>query len=243
MLSETELKNLILNMESDRIERTESEKNTDKFAQAICAFANDLAGHRLPGYLLIGVKDNGEISGLKVTDELLKELGAIRSNGNVLPQPVMNVAKFTFDKGDIALVEVFPSDLPPVRYKGRVHIRIGPRKAIANEQEEKLLTEKRVSFAKSFDATPCLGSTLNDLNLALFAAYRTKVIDEETIAANHRSIEEQLSSLRLFNPERQCPSHAGILIFGKNPKYFLPGAYIQYLKFPANNFEDIPIDQ
>ena len=98
------------------------------------------------------------MAGIKVTDDLLKNLAGIRSDGNILPQPMMSVAKFSLAGGDVAVVEVQPSDLPPVRYKGRVYIRIGPRKAIANEQEERALSERRVVQAKSFDALPCLES-------------------------------------------------------------------------------------
>ena len=123
MLSEDQLKVVLTDMEADTIERTTSVSDTDKFSQAICAFANDLPNHRNPGYLLIGVTDKGVLSGLTVTDELLKNLGGIRSQGNVLPQPYMTVARFALFGGDVAVVEVYPSDLPPVRYKGRVYIR------------------------------------------------------------------------------------------------------------------------
>src|SRR5690606_21591714 len=168
MLAKEKLTELLNDMEADDVERTVSVANTDKFCQAICAFANDLPNHRRPGYLLIGVHDNGTLSGLKVSDELLKNLGAIRSDGNVLPQPQMNVTKYSLEAGDVAVVEVHPSDLPPVRYKGRVYIRVGPRKAIANEQEERVLTERRIAKARSFDARPCLEAVLNDLALGQF---------------------------------------------------------------------------
>lgn len=242
-MTKDQLMGLLSDMESDRIERTVSVNDTDKFCRAICAFANDLPNHRQPGYLLIGVKDNGTLSGLAVTDELLTNLGGIRSDGNVSPQPLMNVAKFSLADGDVAVVEVYPSDLPPVRYQGRVHIRVGPRKAVANEQEERVLTERRVALAHSFDARPCPEATLDELALGQFDAYRRQVIDSETIAANQRPIELQLASLRLYDPERACPTHAGILLFGKNPRFFLPGAYVQYLKLPGTDLTDVPEDQ
>ena len=243
MLTEDQLNELLLDLETDRIERTQSASNADKFGQAICAFANDLPNHRLPGYLLIGVKDNGTLSGLTVTDELLKNLGGIRSDGNVLPQPLMNIAKISFDNGDVAVVEVYPSDLPPVRYRGRVYIRVGPRKAVASEQEERVLSEKRVALAHSFDARPCTEASLDELALGQFDAYRREVVDPETISANHRPVEQQLASLRLYDPERACPTHAGILLFGKNPRFFMPGAYVQYLKLPGTELTDVPEDQ
>jgi len=243
MLTEDQLNMLLTNMEADNIERTVSLDNTDKFGQAICAFANDLPNHRQPGYLLIGVRDNGVLSGLTVTDELLKNLGGIRSDGNVLPQPFMNVGKFSLSGGDVAVVEVHPSDLPPVRYKGRVHIRVGPRKGIANEQEERVLTERRVAHARSFDARPCSEAPLDEIALGQFDAYRREAVDPDTIEANHRPVELQLASLRLYDPERACPTHAGILLFGKNPRFFLPGAYVQYLKLPGTDLTELPDDQ
>lgn len=57
MLTEDQLMGLLADLEADHIERTASVSNTEKFCQAICAFANDLPNHRRPGYLLVGVKD------------------------------------------------------------------------------------------------------------------------------------------------------------------------------------------
>jgi ATP-dependent DNA helicase RecG len=243
VITEDQLKDILSDLEADYIERTTSTTKIDKFCQAICAFANDLPDHRRPGYLLIGVHDNGTLSGLKVTDELLKNLGGVRSDGNVLPQPLMNVAMFVLNGGDVAVVEVYPSDLPPVRYKGRIYIRVGPRKAIASEQEERVLSERRVAVARSFDARPCTEATIDDIALGQFDAYRREAVDLETIAGNHRSVEHQLASLRFYDPVRTCPTHAGILLFGKNPRFFLPGAYVQYIRLPGTQLTDLPEDQ
>ncbi len=243
MVSEDKLKSLLGDLESDNVERTVSETNGEKFRQAICAFSNDLPNRRQPGYLLIGVRDDGTLSGLKVTDKLLKDLGDIRSDGNILPQPSMNIAKYSLKEGDVAVVEVFPSDLPPVRYKGRIYIRVGPRKATANEQDERILAERRVAKARSFDAQYCPGTAIDDLSLVQFSAYRAASVDAEIIAQNHRSMEDQLASLRLYDHTRGNLTYAGILMFGKNPRFFLPGAYIQYLKLPGSQLTDIPEDQ
>lgn len=243
MIKQKDLAALLIDLESDRVERTVSTTNTDKFAQAICAFANDMSNNQLPGYLIIGVDDNGKVKGLKITDQLLQNLSALRSDGNIQPLPTLSVAKFSFEEREIAVVEVMPSDLPPVRYKGTIWIRVGPRKAIANEQEERLLTEKRISKAHSFDASPCSASSIQDLALSLFGAYRQEVVAAEIITANHRSLEEQLSSLRFYNPRLHCPTYAGLLLFGKNPRFFLPGAYVQYLKMPSTTLTDLPLEQ
>jgi ATP-dependent DNA helicase RecG len=243
MLTDQQLRALLSDLELDRVERTTSVTNKDKFCEAICAFANDLPNHRLPGYLILGANDDGTLSGLLVTDQLLKDMAAIRSDGQVLPQPMLTVTKYSLAEGDVAVVEVHPSDLPPVRYKGRVHIRVGPRRGYANEQEERVLSEKRVALARSFDALPCPEATIDEIALGQFDAYRRQAVDSETISNNNRPIELQLASLRLFDPARHCLTHAGVLLFGKNPRFYLPGAYVQYLRLPGVDLTDAPDDQ
>ena len=61
MITKEEIRALLADLESDRVERTISTTNTDKFGQAICAFANDLPNSRKPGYLFLGVNDDGSI--------------------------------------------------------------------------------------------------------------------------------------------------------------------------------------
>lgn len=239
MLSKTELLKLLADLESDRIERTTSTTDTDKFSEAICAFSNDFPTYKLPGYLIIGVEDkSGSVSGLTVSDKLLKDLAGIRNNGQILPQPAITVQKYSFDRGEVAVVEVFPSLFPPVRFKGRVWIRNGPTRAIANEAEERRLSEKRTTTAKSFDTMPAVGSALTDLNFELFQlTYLPNAIDGETLAANHRDIQLQLASLRLYDITYHCPTYGGILILGINPKYYVSGAYVQYVRFSGESMD------
>ncbi|MFN0171684.1 MAG: RNA-binding domain-containing protein [Bryobacteraceae bacterium] len=236
MITQEELLGLLSDLESDRIERTRSTKDTEKFSKAVTAFCNDLPNHRRPGYLVIGVADEGAPTGLKVSDELLRDLAALRSDGNIQPLPSINVAKFSLPGGEVAVVEVVPSDLPPVRYKGQVWIRVGPRRGIANEHEDRILTEKRFAHARSFDALPCKGSSLDSLALGLFRVdYLSQAVAPDILDENHRDLDLQLASLRFFDTRFHCPTHAGILLFGKNPLEWLPGAYIQFLRVEGSS--------
>lgn len=116
MITKEKVLNLLQSTETYRIERTTSTSDMDKFQEAICAFSNDLPNSRENGYLILGAHDNGELSGLKVDDTLLKKIASIRSSGNILPVPVMTVERFEYDKGDLLVAEVSPSLVPPVRY-------------------------------------------------------------------------------------------------------------------------------
>lgn len=94
------------------------------------------------------------------------------------------------------------------------------------------LTERRTSYAKTFDLVPALGSSLEDIGIDLFQInYLPFAVDKETLAENGRTHEEQLASLRFYDLREKCPTNAGVLIFGVNPEFYLPGAYLQYVKF------------
>jgi ATP-dependent DNA helicase RecG len=235
-MTEQDLRELIANHESERVEMTVATKDTDKFSEAVCAVANDFPNHRAAGYLLIGVTDSGAISGLQVSDELLRNLSALRTDGNIQPLPELTVEKVTTSHGEVAVVAVQPSPLPPVRYKGRVCIRIGPRRGFASEHEERRLIERRVSHARTFDAQPALGSSVSDLSLPLFLIdYRTRAVAPEVIAENNRSIEQQLASLRFFDLSQGCPTNAGLILFGLDVREWLPGAYVQFLRVDGDS--------
>ena len=226
------IEKLLGDLENDRVERTISTTNTDKFGQAICAFANDLPGHHLPGYLILGANDDGSLSHLKVTDALLKNIAAIRTDGNIQPQPSMVVEKVTLSDGDVVVAEVQPASFPPVRYKGRIWIRVGPRKAVAGEADEKILYEKRVASIKTFDAMPCMNATVADLDTDLFEGlYLPKAVPEDVRKQDGRDVKLKLQALGFFDTRFDCPTYAGILMFGKQVERFLPGAYIQYVRF------------
>ncbi|MFB3786370.1 MAG: ATP-binding protein [bacterium] len=239
MLSLEVLLSLINDLESDRVERTRASKDMDKFCQTVCAFSNDLPHHNQPGYLIVGVDDKtGKRTGLRVTDELLKDLASIANSGSVQPLPTIHVNSYSFDdnEGDVAVVEVMPSLLPPVRYKGRVWVRIGPTQRSATEQEERILTERRISHELTYDARPCLGSSISELNRELFlVTYLPNAVSSDVIEENNRNLEEQLASLRLYDPRRQCPTHAGILLLGQDPLHWIPGAYIQFVRFDGDD--------
>ncbi|MBM7772684.1 ATP-dependent DNA helicase RecG [Actinokineospora baliensis] len=242
-LSDPELEDLLADMESDRVERKESAQAADKIGQAICAFANDLPDHRLPGVLFLGVKDDGRPAGLAITDQLLQNLAAHRDQGNLLPPPSMTVRKVVLHGQELAVVEVQPSNTPPVRYKGQIWVRVGPRRGLANGDDERRLNERRRSLDLPFDARPQQEATLADLDRGLFSdTLVPSLVPAAVLAANGRSTEQRLAALRLTTADG-IPTTAGLLTVGKDPLRFLPGAYIQFLRVAGDSLADPIVDE
>jgi ATP-dependent DNA helicase RecG len=242
MITKEELAKLLPELEQDRIEKTISKNDADKFGEAICSFANDLPNHNLPGYLLVGVHDDGKLAGMTIDEQQLQTLLSFRTDGRIVPPPALTVSKFIYPEGEVAVVEVQPHFLPPVRFRGKLCVRVGIRKGTANEAEERILTEKRSAFARSFDVLPCKGSTLEDMSIPLFKLqYLPSAIDAQTLEENGRDLKSQLASLKFFDIKEDCPTYAGILMFGTNPRFYVPGGFVQYVRFTgedeASDFE------
>jgi ATP-dependent DNA helicase RecG len=239
-MEDRELAALLTDLESDRIERKESTSDGKKIRQAICAFANDLPNYKKPGVLFIGVKDDGTCAELSISDNLLLNLANIRDEGKILPFPVLQVSKRIINGCELAVVIVEPSDAPPVRFDGRTYIRVGPRRATATAEEERRLNEKRRAKDLPFDLRPFMSASIDDLNLEFFQReYLSSALAPDVLEENQRSLAQQLTSLRFTTPEPDsCPTSLGILVTGKEPRQFIPGFYIQFVRFDGTELTD-----
>ena len=239
-MTDAELEALLDDIESDRAERKESPSDGDRMRQAICAFANDLPDHRKPGVLFVGVDDAGQPTGLKITDQLLHNLASMRGDGNILPFPSLDVQKRRLKGQDVAVVIVHPSSAPPVRFKGAVWIRSGPRRGIANPEDERRLNEKRRYRDLPADIRPVADADLNAIDELLFRrTYLPAAIALEVIEQNHRSFEDQLLASKFAHPGPPvAPTVLGLLTVGKSPTDWIPGAYVQFLRIDGTELGD-----
>jgi ATP-dependent DNA helicase RecG len=92
--------------------------------------------------------------------------------------------------------------------------------------------EELTELLPAFDTQPAYGSSIEDLSIDIFKLrYLPTVIDAETLTENGRETKQQLSSLKFFDLKADVPTHAGILMFGKKPRFYLSGAYVQFVRF------------
>ena len=244
--TDAELLQIIEDDESDRVEFKESLSGTSpgKIREDICAFANDLPNHEEAGFVFVGVKKDKTIVGIKVTDELLRQLADMKSDGNIVPPPSLTVEKRVLVGKEVAVIKVEPSDSPPVRYKGTIRIRIGSRKDIANAQDERILNEKRKHKDAPYDIYAIPKTGLSDLNVIQFEReYLAQAFDPKVLQVNKRTLEERLSVTKMIDSvDVGLATVLGLLVLGKTPQDFLPGAYIQFLRIDGKELADPILD-
>ncbi len=251
--------------ESDLVERKRSLSNSSatKILRSICAFANDLSGHGRPGVILVGVEDDGSCAGTTIDDALLKRLADMRDHGELLPRPSMDVQRRTLDGCEVAVVTVQPSNHPPVRYEGRVWVRIGPtvrsrlssfamssvkervwvrigptvRSATASDEQR--LAERRRYLDAPFDLRPAHGATIDDLDIDhIRRRYLPCAVSAEVLAENQRPLKDQLRSLRLMSGD--TPTNGAMLAFGREAQHWLPESWVQFVRFDGDDVTDPP---
>lgn len=241
-LSDEELEVLLREPESTRVERKSvwSKEVGTRAREAVCAFANDLGNTEQAGVLFIGANDDGTPSGLVIDDRLLLSLTGIRSDGNILPLPTIQVEKRRLAGGEMAVVFVAPSDAPPVRYQGRIWVRSGPSRMLASAQEERILNERRRWRDLPWDLHPYASASLSDLSMARFQEeYLPRAFAPEVLAANERSPEERLAATKMIHSVLDpSPTALGLLTLCPRPDQFISGHYVQVLRFQGTERVD-----
>lgn len=238
--TDNELARMMVSLESDLVERKRSLSGdaAEKVCRSICAFANDLPGHGSPGVIFIGAEDDdGSCAGLDINDELLKNLANFRDDGRILPRPSMNVEQRELGGCSVAVVTVQPAHHPPVRYKGRAWVRVGPTVRLASPEDELRLAERRRAWDVPHDLQPATGSKPSDLDLDYIERqYLPQAVAADVLEQNQRTLEEQMRSLRLLRDD--TPTWGGLLAFGRDPQQWLPGAYVQFVRFDGTELTD-----
>lgn len=246
--SDQELEFMMSELESDRVERKESLRGdaAQKVREAICALGNNLAGHSEAGVVFVGVHDDGTpVDGFLVSDELLRQLADMKTDGNIAPPPSLLVEKRTLNARAVAVITVWPSDSPPVRFKGRIHVRWGPRRGLATPQDERILNERRRHHDRPFDVQPLRDATVSELDRLRFEQeYLPSLVAPDVLVANERSYEQRLAATKMVIGENDpTPTVLGVLTVGKSTSDWLPGAYTQFLRFDGNDLTCPVLDE
>lgn len=245
--SDDELLAMLDNIESDLAERKREWAGNapDKVRQAVCAMANDLPNHQQPGVVFIGANDDGSPAGIEITDRLLMTLSDVKTDGKTVPPPTLIVERRVLKGSPMAVITVMPADAPPVRFEGRIWVRVGPRRGLATAQDERILNEKRRYRDKMFDSHPIAGCPISELNRIVFEnEYLPQAIAPDIIEANGRSYEERLASMGMIaSVDDPTPTVTGVLTLGKSPRSWVPCAYVQFLRIRGMKWGDPIADE
>ncbi len=228
MITRTELVEIIENGENSGMEFKRDDLDTLDLAKELVAFSN-LEG----GMVLLGVEDDGTISGLMRDD--LEEWVMHVCRDKIRPSiiPFFEVVRNVQDNNDIAIVRV------PRGYgihalwhhnTSRYLIRVGTRSREASQEELAWLFQQGDSFRA--ELRPVSGATFANLDHRRLRNYFGDVRQQD-IPANEDA--EGWVSL-LTNTEimsEEGVTVGGMILFGTTPNRFLPYAGIDAVAYPG----------
>lgn len=202
--------------ESQIIEFKESWR--DSYLKIICAFANTDGGK-----LIIGIRDDGKIIGVKDPKKLLKTLpDKIRNKLGIIP----SVSVRRKDGKEVIEIDVKPS-LMPVSYDGKYYARNGSTTAQLDGKELAEFLMKKLG--KTWDEYPLEKASFDDIDPNAIEKFKDWARERIPSIAREKNPKLILEKLNLLADRKL--TRASILLFGKNPQKYFIQAYIKIGKF------------
>jgi ATP-dependent DNA helicase RecG len=190
----------------------------DEYLKVICAFANAEGGE-----LIIGIDDKGEPLGLKNTKKLLEDIpNKIRSKLGIIPS-----VDFEKSKGKEIIRIKVNSISVPISYDGRYYLRSGSTNLELKDSELANFLIKKLG--KTWDEFVEENVSFDDINLETIEKFKKLAVDRIPSIDEEKNYRAILEKLNLFEGSKF--KRAMILLFGKNPQKFHPGAYLKIGKF------------
>lgn len=229
-MTRTELLEMIHNGENSGVEFKRDVIQNHDLAKELVAFANFQGG-----VVLLGVEDDGSISG--ITRANLEEWVMTACRDKVRPGliPFYEVVKDVEAGKDVAVVRVSRGfDVQTLWHHNRnaYYIRVGTQSREPSPEELSRLFQQRGTFRA--ELRPVSGAVLADLDLRRLKNYFVRVRQQDVPADD----DEAGWAMLLFNTEIMVEDGitvSGMLLFGRTPNRFLPQAGIDAAAFPGNS--------
>ena len=237
-MTHTELLEIIRNGENSGVEFKRDDIQNYDLARELVAFTN-LDG----GIVLLGVEDNGSISG--ITRPKLEEWVMTSCRDKVRPGliPFYEQIKNAEPGKDVAVVRVSRGfDVHTVWHsnKNTYYIRVGTQSREPTPEELGRLFQQRGTFRA--ELRPVSGVALADLDMRRLVNYFASVREQDVPDSNDSDAWKSL----LFNTEIMVEDGitvSGILLFGRMPNRFLPQAGIDAVAYPGTDKDYATIER
>lgn len=223
---------LIRQGENSAIEFKSQAAHADALANEMVAFSNAQGG-----VLLIGIEDDGSVSGVDAPSLIEEKLANI-ARENVIPAISPDIQVVDYQQHKIVLVEVSKGrERPYQTHKNRFMVRVGStNRALAQGELMRLFQQSGVFH---YDATAVSGTGLRDLNLAKLDQYFQQY-DFDFSAEDDKP--RVLANVDVMTASGEA-TVAGLLMFGINPQRFLHFAEISYAHYTGVAVDSELIDK
>jgi ATP-dependent DNA helicase RecG len=231
MISTDEIKKLIEQGETIRVEfKSEREKNID-FAKEITAFANGSGG-----YLLVGIEDDGTVSGITAPLKFEEKIFNVCSD-STRPVVTPELWKYKINQKDVFCFSISPGFSKPYAVlkgsKERYYTRRGTRTQEASRDE--LLRLFQTSGQIHYEITPLIKGKYADLDFQrIYGFFKHNPINPIDISGwESKQVENFLKNKEILveSGGNVYPTIVGALLFAQDPSFLLGYVGITVTKY------------
>lgn len=201
-----------MNKENDSVEFKTDWR--DEHMKTLCAFANTDGGR-----LIVGLSDSGIPVGVSRADRLLEDIpNKVRNHLGIIPKVSLKLESGK----ELIVVEIHPSD-SSISFRGSFYVRSGSttQELTGRELESFILARS----GRSWDAQIISDASMDDLDES--AIGRFKVLSDKRLpfVSQTEGPLDLLGKLNLVTDG--WLKRAAILLFGREPRKFFPGAFLR----------------
>jgi ATP-dependent DNA helicase RecG len=214
--------------EDSHLQIKETVTNPDQLASEMAAFANSKGG-----CILIGVSDQGVITGLTAEDvHRINQLISNSASQNVREPLFPTTRNVTIGDKKIIVLDVVESrGKPHFDKNGVVWVKTGAdkRRVVSREELRRLFQDVDTLHA---DEMPIAGTSINDLDEDVFSAFYERNYGRSLQQESH-SLIQILNNMNLAKGTEL--NLAGLLLFAKAPQRFRPVLVVKAVAFPGTD--------
>jgi ATP-dependent DNA helicase RecG len=244
-MTRAELIELIRNGENSRVEFKRDDDHPDSLATEMAALLN-LEG----GVILLGVEDDGRITGLTKTRAEAEQWVMNIARENLQPPIIPLWSSVIMDDGSVVGVVELPPDSPEKPYKAKrgkewvTYVRVGSTSRKATREEEGRLYQ--AARLVRYEIKPVPDTDFQSLDINRLENYFRVILKRSVPDRADTDGWVQLllnSDLLVRSGNNVHASVAGLLLFGENPNRRLPQAGVTAIAFPGLEKEYATVDE
>lgn len=241
----TELIELLRNRENSGLEFKRDDVHPDSLAKEVSALLNLEGGH-----ILLGVEDDGTVTGLTRALEEAEEWVMSVCRNNIQPAIIPYWETLIWENEKVVGAITLPADSPDKPYKAKrgtawvTFVRVGSTSREASREEEARLYQ--ASHLMRYDVKPVVRTGLEQLDLHRIENYFRDVMRQNVPPSDDKEgwTEILLNTDILTEISRKTMATVGgLLLFGEDPHRYLPQAGITATAYPGREKDYATVDE
>lgn len=203
----------------------------ERIGETVCALLNTNGGR-----IIVGCDRHGKLTLIENFEAQYNELRRYTYE-KIIPESLIGIRKESYQDGEVVLIEVIEGNKKPYTINNRTFVREGVETKVADDNDMSNLIRSRRRYEYSWERSPVLEASIEDLDLEEIS--KAIELSNRMERSSKFKPDEHLKFLTHFQLFRNNQlTNASIVLFAKEPTYFLPQCRIRIIEFGKGKTSD-----